>query len=87
MILPSFPNVSSWSCPACLSCFWPVSQNSQSGKQLYCNQGLHVLLQVGKHGIIIEFNDPDYNARRSATYLPEVAAHEGMLAVLFVDGY
>ena len=34
-------------------------------------------LQVGKHGLIIEFTDPDYNVRRSATYLPEVAAHEG----------
>lgn len=34
-------------------------------------------LQVGKHGLIIEFTDPDYNSRRSATYLPEVAAHEG----------
>lgn len=33
--------------------------------------------QVGKHGIIIEFSDPDNNTRRSATYLPEVAAHEG----------
>lgn len=36
-----------------------------------------MILQVGKHGIIIEFTDPDYNTRRSATYLPEVAAHEG----------
>lgn len=34
-------------------------------------------MQVGKHGIIIEFTDPDYNMLRSATYLPEVAAHEG----------
>ncbi|KAI7989476.1 Uncharacterized protein LOK49_LG13G02284 [Camellia lanceoleosa] len=32
---------------------------------------------IEKHGIIIEFTDPDYNTRRSATYLPEVAAHEG----------
>ncbi|PPR92851.1 hypothetical protein GOBAR_AA27816 [Gossypium barbadense] len=32
--------------------------------------------EVGKHGIIIEFVD-DYNSRRSATYLPEVPAHEG----------
>ncbi|PNY07272.1 ammecr1 family protein [Trifolium pratense] len=32
--------------------------------------------EVGKHGIIIEFSDPDYNTRRSATYLPEVASHE-----------
>ena len=35
------------------------------------------LLQVGKHGMIIEFTDPDNNTKRSATYLPEVAAHEG----------
>lgn len=27
--------------------------------------------------MIIEFTDPDYNTRRSATYLPEVAANEG----------
>ncbi|CAI9091375.1 OLC1v1026397C1 [Oldenlandia corymbosa var. corymbosa] len=33
--------------------------------------------EVGKHGMIIEFTDPDTNSRRSATYLPEVAAHEG----------
>ncbi|XP_042958574.1 uncharacterized protein At2g38710-like isoform X1 [Carya illinoinensis] len=32
--------------------------------------------EVGKHGIIIEFTDPDNNTRRSATYLPEVAAQE-----------
>ncbi|RQO94042.2 hypothetical protein POPTR_008G019325v4 [Populus trichocarpa] len=31
--------------------------------------------EVGKHGLIIEFTDPNNNARRSATYLPEVAAH------------
>ena len=35
------------------------------------------LLQVGKHGLIIEFTDPDNNTKRNATYLPEVAAHEG----------
>ncbi|CAL0320829.1 unnamed protein product [Lupinus luteus] len=34
-------------------------------------------LQVGTHSIIIEFSDPVYNTRRSATYLPEVAADEG----------
>ncbi|KAB5522007.1 hypothetical protein DKX38_026326 [Salix brachista] len=33
--------------------------------------------EVGKHGFIIEFTDPNNNARRSATYLPEVAAYEG----------
>ncbi|CAM6087633.1 unnamed protein product [Calypogeia fissa] len=32
--------------------------------------------EVGKHGMILEFTDPD-NVRRSATYLPEVAAQEG----------
>jgi uncharacterized protein (TIGR00296 family) len=32
--------------------------------------------EVGKHGMILEFTDPD-NCRRSATYLPEVAAQEG----------
>ena len=37
-------------------------------------------LQVGKHGIIIEFIDPDYNTRRSATYLPDIAANEGQLS-------
>uniref|UniRef100_A0A803N710 AMMECR1 domain-containing protein n=1 Tax=Chenopodium quinoa TaxID=63459 RepID=A0A803N710_CHEQI len=40
----------------------------------------HLDWEVGKHGIIIEFTDPDYNTRRSATYLPEVAAHEGDVA-------
>ncbi|KVI09610.1 uncharacterized protein At2g38710-like [Cynara cardunculus var. scolymus] len=33
--------------------------------------------EVGKHGIVIEFTDPDYNTKRNATYLPEVAAQEG----------
>ncbi|XP_047977777.1 uncharacterized protein At2g38710-like [Salvia hispanica] len=41
--------------------------------------------EVGKHGIIIEFTDPDYNTRRSATYLPEVAAHEGWTIVEAID--
>ncbi|WCJ19105.1 hypothetical protein M5689_001410 [Euphorbia peplus] len=41
--------------------------------------------EVGKHGLIIEFNDPDNNARRSATYLPEVAAHEGWTQVEAID--
>ncbi|KAF5742508.1 hypothetical protein HS088_TW09G00557 [Tripterygium wilfordii] len=41
--------------------------------------------EVGKHGIIIEFTDPDYNVRRSATYLPEVAAHEGWTKVEAID--
>lgn len=37
----------------------------------------HLDWEVGKHGLIIEFTDPNNNVRRSATYLPEVAAHEG----------
>ncbi|CAA6660672.1 unnamed protein product [Spirodela intermedia] len=41
--------------------------------------------EVGKHGLIIEFTDPDYNSRRSATYLPEVAAHEGWTKVETID--
>jgi AMMECR1 domain-containing protein len=44
-----------------------------------------VVLQVGKHGLIIEFTDPDYNMRRSATYLPEVAAHEGWTHLETID--
>lgn len=41
--------------------------------------------EVGKHGLIIEFTDPDYNTRRSATYLPEVAAHEGWTKIEAID--
>ncbi|XP_065871225.1 uncharacterized protein At2g38710 [Euphorbia lathyris] len=41
--------------------------------------------EIGKHGLIIEFNDPDNNARRSATYLPEVAAHEGWTKIEAID--
>ncbi|KAK4480426.1 hypothetical protein RD792_013499 [Penstemon davidsonii] len=41
--------------------------------------------EVGKHGIIIEFTDPNYNTRRSATYLPEVAAHEGWTTTEAID--
>lgn len=45
---------------------------------------MYVILQVGKHGIIIEFTDPDYNTKRSATYLPEVAAQEGYILPIWV---
>ncbi|ESR58986.1 hypothetical protein KPL70_011537 [Citrus sinensis] len=38
--------------------------------------------EVGTHGLIIEFTDPEYSTRRSATYLPEVAAHEGKFCSL-----
>ncbi|KAM7268203.1 hypothetical protein ACFE04_010369 [Oxalis oulophora] len=40
--------------------------------------------EVGKHGIIIEFTDPN-NSRLSATYLPEVAAHEGWTNIEAID--
>lgn len=33
--------------------------------------------EVGKHGIIIEFVDPDSRTSRTATFLPHVAEHEG----------
>ncbi|KAF0930670.1 hypothetical protein E2562_034199 [Oryza meyeriana var. granulata] len=45
----------------------------------------HLDWEVGKHGLIIEFTDPDYNMRRSATYLPEVAAHEGWTHLETID--
>ncbi|KAF2318206.1 hypothetical protein P3X46_025221 [Hevea brasiliensis] len=41
--------------------------------------------EIGKHGLIIEFIDPNNNVRRSATYLPEVAAHEGWTKVEAID--
>ncbi|WOL09540.1 hypothetical protein Cni_G18293 [Canna indica] len=41
--------------------------------------------EIGKHGLIIEFTDPEYNIRRSATYLPEVAAHEGWTKLETID--
>lgn len=40
--------------------------------------------EIGKHGMILEFTDPD-NSRRSATYLPEVAAQEGWTKLETVD--
>ncbi|KAG1675750.1 hypothetical protein FOA52_012406 [Chlamydomonas sp. UWO 241] len=33
--------------------------------------------QVGRHGLIIEFSDPQTRVRRSGTYLPEVAHEQG----------
>ncbi|KAK9078710.1 hypothetical protein SSX86_002767 [Deinandra increscens subsp. villosa] len=41
--------------------------------------------EVGKHGMIIEFTDPDNNIKRSATYLPEVAAQEGWTKIEAID--
>jgi len=32
--------------------------------------------EIGTHGISIEFKDPHTHAHRSATFLPEIAAHE-----------
>ncbi|XAR53519.1 hypothetical protein NMG60_11022108 [Bertholletia excelsa] len=47
---------------------------------------LHYLdWEIGKHGIIIEFTDPEFNSKRSATYLPEVAAHEGWTKMETID--
>lgn len=40
--------------------------------------------EIGKHGMILEFTDPD-NYRRSATYLPEIAAQEGWTKIETVD--
>lgn len=33
--------------------------------------------EIGKHGITIEFSDPVVRVRRTATFLPEIASHEG----------
>ena len=33
--------------------------------------------EIGKHGIIIEFSDPVWNCRRSATFLPDVPREQG----------
>lgn len=52
---------------------------------VFCSQECNGFLQVGKHGIIIEFTDPNYNTRRNATYLPEVAAHEGWTVIEAID--
>ncbi|ESW17391.1 hypothetical protein PHAVU_007G235600 [Phaseolus vulgaris] len=41
--------------------------------------------EIEKHGIIIEFSDPVYCTRRSATYLPEVAANEGWTKIEAID--
>nr|GMC61606.1 AMMECR1 protein [Ipomoea batatas]GMC65514.1 AMMECR1 protein [Ipomoea batatas] len=64
-----FPPIQAKELPS-LECTVSVLTNYESA--------LHYLdWEVGKHGIIIEFIDTDYNITRSATYLPEVAAHEG----------
>ncbi|KAL4576725.1 hypothetical protein LXL04_012823 [Taraxacum kok-saghyz] len=51
----------------------------------YENAANYLDWEVGKHGIIIEFTDPNYNTRRSATYLPDVAAQEGWSTIEAID--
>lgn len=41
--------------------------------------------EVGKHGIIIDFSEPNSGTTRSATYLPEVASHEGWTNIQAID--
>lgn len=40
---------------------------------------------IGTHGLIIEFRDPNTHERRSATYLPEIAAAEGWTKQSTID--
>ncbi|OVA10006.1 AMMECR1 domain [Macleaya cordata] len=47
---------------------------------------LHYLdWEIGTHGMVIEFTDPDYNERLSATYLPEVAEKQGWTKTETID--
>ncbi|DBA95787.1 hypothetical protein WJX77_002866 [Trebouxia sp. C0004] len=64
--------------------FPPIAENELS--QLRCTVSfLHTSeraagwqdWEIGTHGLIIEFSDPHTHERRSATYLPEIAAAEG----------
>lgn len=41
--------------------------------------------EIGIHGIIIEFTDPSSKLRRSATFLPEVPAHESWDHTITLD--
>ena len=41
--------------------------------------------EVGTHGLIIEFHDPNAHEHRSATYLPEIAAAEGWTKQSTID--
>ncbi|CAH9111512.1 unnamed protein product [Cuscuta europaea] len=52
-----------------LECTVSVLANYETGRD-------YLDWEVGKHGITIEFTDLN-NTKRSATYLPEVAAHGG----------
>ena len=40
---------------------------------------------IGRHGLIIVFTDPYTAARRTATFLPEVAAHENWSKQYTID--
>ncbi|KAJ1693506.1 hypothetical protein LUZ63_010204 [Rhynchospora breviuscula] len=45
----------------------------------------HLDWEVGKHGLIIEFTDPDHNTRHRATYLPSVPARKGWTKIETID--
>ncbi|XP_051119924.1 uncharacterized protein At2g38710 [Andrographis paniculata] len=72
-----FPPIQAKELP-CLECTVSILTNYESAHD-------YLDWEVGKHGIIIEFTDTDYNTRRSATYLPEIAAHEGWSKTEAID--
>lgn len=41
--------------------------------------------EIGAHGLIIEFRDPNTHEHRTATYLPEIAASEGWTKQSTID--
>lgn len=41
--------------------------------------------EIGTHGLIIAFHDPNTREHRSATYLPEIAAAEGWTKQSTID--
>lgn len=41
--------------------------------------------EIGTHGLIIEFRDPNTHEHRTATYLPEIAASEGWTKQSTID--
>ena len=64
--------------------FSPIKENELS--QLSCTVSLlHSFEQatnwqdweIGTHGLVIQFSDPNTHEQRSATYLPEIAQAEG----------
>ncbi|RZB42813.1 hypothetical protein D0Y65_053414 [Glycine soja] len=62
-----------------------VVTNLRLGDKYACLKQHCTIGKIEKHGIIIEFSDPVYNTRRSATYLPEVAANEGWTKTEAID--